>query len=134
MRVPYFVYIFNMPEAGLTDCLVVRRPEDMPLTSDPRALLEYLDGAPWQGSAEEASAELARRIEERAAALSWPSLALIRTAPGPSHATVQDALTWCAAASKQVGQIILLGKEPNLERLKRPDEIILHFPLKMDHP
>ncbi|MFZ5926640.1 MAG: hypothetical protein ACOYX1_04235 [Acidobacteriota bacterium] len=133
MRLPYHIYIFSLPQASFTECLVLRPPEEMPISGNPRILLEYFDGKPWTGSAEEAAAELTRRIEERAASLPWPSLALVRKASGAFHAELRDALTWCTAASKQVGRIILLNKEPNLERLNGRKELVLHFPVRSEH-
>lgn len=132
MRLPHYIYVFSLPQASFTECLVLRPPEDMPVTSDPRILLEYLDGKPWAGPAEEAAAELTRRIEERAASLPWPSMALVCDVPGSSHVELQDALTWCTAASKQVGRIVLLNKDPNLDRLKGRKKLVLHFPLKSE--
>lgn len=132
MRLPHHIYIFSLPQAPLTESLVLRRPDDMPATSDPRILLEYLDGKPWTGAADEAAAELTRRIEERAASLPWPPVALVWDVPGAIRAELRDALTWCTAASKRVGRIVLLDKDPNLERLKGKKELVLHFPLRGD--
>jgi hypothetical protein len=132
MRLPHHIYVVSLPQVSFTECLVLRPPEDMPLTSDSRILLEYLDGKPWAGQEEEARAELTRRIQERAASLPWPSLALIWDMPAASYSELQDALTWCAAASKQVGRIVLLDKEPNLERLNSLRELVLHFPVRRE--
>lgn len=130
MKIPSSIYVFSLPQASFHQCLVLRPPADMPVTDDPRVLLEYLKGGDWAGPAEDAAAELKRLIQEHAASLPWASVALVRPEPGAEYSELQDALTWCTAASKQVGRIVLLDKDPNLERLKKRKELVLHIPLR----
>lgn len=129
MRIPRPCYIFTVPGLPLARRLLVQPPPEWPEHPEPAAVLSFLDGGrKWRRSPREAERELKRRIEMAARLLQWPQLILATPAHLEGFPTVADPLVWCVAASKKTGNIILLGREPNLERLYDIEPILLHFP------
>lgn len=128
MQIPKLCFIFNVPGSPIVRRLVLRPPQGWPKRAVPRTVLSFLDGHRWRGSKREAEEELTRRIEAACCALPWPRLTIIRKDSSPDDPHLDHPLIWCIAASKATGDILLLDRRPNLEKLWEAEPIVLHFP------
>ncbi len=128
MRLPTRYIVFSLPEPRLTRRLVVQPPPGWPKRPYPASVLQFLNGKRWRRTAAEAEAALERRVENIARILPWPRLAMICEDSQPDDPVLADPLVWCVAASKQTGDIVLLDKKPNLDRLFREENrLVLRF-------
>lgn len=129
MPIPTGSYIFVLSGARFVRRIILPGPKPWPRDVTPAAVLSLLDGERWLGSREAAERELIRRIENKAQELDWPPLAF-RTDVGCLGDPVEtDPLTWCVAASKRVGALVLKDKPPNLDRLRVSEQLVLNFPI-----
>ncbi|MGC8759241.1 MAG: hypothetical protein ACP5UT_06340 [Bryobacteraceae bacterium] len=129
MPIPTGSYIFVLSSAPFVRRLILPGPNPWPQSVTPAAVLSLLDGERWLGSGAAAELELIRRIENRAQELDWPPLAFRTDMGCRGDPVVTDPLTWCVAASKRVGSLVLKDKPPNLDRLRVPEELVLNFPV-----
>lgn len=138
MYIPRLCFVFTLPGGPLVRTVLVRPPAHWPQKPSPGQLLSLLDNTEWKGTPQEAEEELRRRIQAMSRVLDWPRLALASDDHGNYGdesvdrrnvlKSLEDGLVWCVAASKRTGNIVLLDREPNLERLAEVKPIILHFP------
>lgn len=128
MQIPRMCFIFTVPGPRLARKLLLEPPPGWAEKPDLTRLLSLLDGTEWQGSRRQAEAELKRRIEAMCRALPWPRMALVTDERAGGESVCNDALAWCVAASKRTGKIVLLDREPNLDRLRDAGPLVLHFP------
>lgn len=138
MYIPRKCFVFTLPGGPLVRTVLVRPPAHWPRKPSPGQLLSLLDNSEWKGTPQEAEEELRRRIQAMSRALNWPRLALASddqesdedesVDQRSKETSLEDGLVWCVAASKRTGNIVLLDREPNLERLAEVKPIVLHFP------
>lgn len=128
MQIPRMCFIFTVPGRPLVRRLLLRPPAGWPKRPSPRRVLSLLDGKEWEGTRQEAEAELRQRIQAMSRVLDWPRLSVVSEDHADWEPVVEDGLAWCVAASKRTGNIVLLDREPNLERISDVKPIVLHFP------
>lgn len=128
MQIPRMCFIFTVPGRPLVRRLLLRPPAHWPKRPSPRRVLSLLDGEEWKGTRQEAEAELRRRIQMISQLLDWPRLSVASQDYAGWETVLEDGLAWCVAASKRTGNVVLLDREPNLERLSDVKPIVLHFP------
>jgi hypothetical protein len=128
MQIPRMCFIFTVAGPPLARKLLLEPPPGWAEKPDLARLLSLLEGTEWQGSRRQAEAELKRKIEAMCRALPWPRLALVTDQPGGGEPVCDDPLVWCVAATKRTGRIVLLDREPNIDRLRGAGPMVLHFP------
>ncbi|MGQ9663532.1 MAG: hypothetical protein ACUVWX_14560 [Kiritimatiellia bacterium] len=99
-------------------------PDDL---SSPKAILEKLDGRPWEKDSESAAEEIRRRIVEHVKTLPYPPSALVLKGEYPAQ-NCDCVLTICTILSKSSDNVYLARKAPNLGYLQPGRAVHLFVP------
>ena len=96
------------------------------------AWLSVLDRKRYGQSAEQAEAELRRRINENTARLDLPPAAVVHDTIRDGYVECHDLLTILTVVAKSAKHVFLRDKAPNLSNLKPSRRVILIIPPERD--
>ncbi len=106
--------------------VVFRLPPEIDI-AQPADLLSLLGRSP-AGPGVRPEKELRKMLNEHAAAMALPPVALASDQARPEDVPAAELLDICAVLAKSSVHVYLRDKEPNLLRIRRGVTVVLHLP------